>query len=166
MKKLIFTVSLACTLFMYSCIGSFGLTKKCYNWNQSMGDKWINELVFIGLSILPVYELCVFADAVVLNTIEFWTGSNPVASNTTVIDTENGKYIVESNENGYTISNGEETVQLFNENGVWFANQGDNVVELFKYVDNDHVCLNLGDRFEVVELSQEGVDNLRAELGR
>lgn len=165
MKKLIFTVSLACTLFMYSCIGSFGLTRKIYNWNQSMGDKWINEVVFFVLSF-DVYAISVFADAVLFNTIEFWTGNNPVASNTTVIDTENGKYIVESNENGYTISNGEETVQLFNENDVWFAAQGDNVVELFKYVDNDHVCLNLGDRFEVVELSQEGVDNLRAELGR
>lgn len=165
MKKLIFTVSLACTLFMYSCMGSFNLTKKIYNWNQSVGDKWINEVVFFVFSV-PVYGISVFADAVLFNSIEFWTGSNPIASNTTVIDTENGKYIVESNENGYTITNGEETVQLFNENDVWFAAQGDNVIELFKYVDNDHVCLNLGDRFEVVELSQEGVDNLRAELGR
>lgn len=165
MKKLIFTVSLACTLFMYSCMGSFNLTKKIYNWNQSVGDKWINEVVFF-VFYAPVYGISVFADAVLFNSIEFWTGSNPIASNTTVIDTENGKYIVESNENGYTITNGEETVQLFNENDVWFVAQGDNVVELFKYVDNDHVCLNLGDRFEVVELSQEGVDNLRAELGR
>lgn len=166
MKKLIFTISLACTLFMYSCIGSFNLTKKCYNWNQSIGDKWINELVFIGLTIIPVYEICLFADGVVLNTIEFWSGNNPVASNTTVIDTENGKYIVESNENGYTITNGEESAQLFNENDVWFVNQNGNVTELFEYVDDSHISLNLGDTSKVVELSQEGVDNLRAELGK
>lgn len=164
MKKLVLTIALACTLFMYSCIGSFGLTNKCYDWNNSIGDKWINELVFLALNIVPVYEITIFVDAVVLNSIEFWTGNNPVALKTDIINTENGIYLVESNNNGYTITKDEETVQLFNKNGIWYLNQNDHIVELFEYVDNDHICLNLGETSRVIELSQESVDNLRAEL--
>jgi hypothetical protein len=41
-------------------------------------SKWVKWLVFLGLSIIPVYELFVLADALVLNSVEFWTGSNPI----------------------------------------------------------------------------------------
>lgn len=60
------------------CFGSFSATRKLWGWNEDVGDKWINWLVFLGLSILPVYELFVLADVLVLNSVEFWTGSNPV----------------------------------------------------------------------------------------
>jgi hypothetical protein len=43
-----------------------------------VGDKWVNWLVFLGLSIIPVYQLFVLADVLVLNSLEFWTGRNPV----------------------------------------------------------------------------------------
>lgn len=165
MKKVFLTIALASTLFLSSCIGSFGLTNMYYNWNQSIGNKFINEIVFFATSCLvPVYGVCIFVDGVVLNSIEFWTGSNPVASKTEVINTENGKVLVQSNENGYTITKGEETVQLINENGIWYMDQNGQKVEMFRYVDDSHVCLNLGDATTVVELSQEGINNLRAEL--
>lgn len=166
MKKLFLSIALAATLFMSSCIGSFGLTGKLYDWNQSVGEKWVNELVFLGLNIIPVYDICVLADVIVINSIEFWTGSNPIASKTETINTENGKYIVEADQNGYTITNGDETVQFINENGVWYMNKGNQKVEMFQYVDNNHICLNLGETTKVVELSQAGVDNLRAELAK
>lgn len=66
-------------IFLSGCYGSFGLTKKVYNWNGSMGDKFVQEVVFLGLVIIPVYEVAGFVDVVILNLIEFWTGSNPVA---------------------------------------------------------------------------------------
>ena len=166
MKKVFLTIALAATLFLSSCIGSFNLTKKCYLWNQSIGDKWINELVFIGLNILPVYDICVFADVVVLNLIEFWTGNNPVSLQSGVVNTEKGEYLVEANENGYTITKGDETVQFINENGVWYMSNGTQKVEMFQYVDDTHVCLNLGETTTVVELSQAGVDNFRAQLAK
>lgn len=166
MKKVFLTIALAATLLLSSCIGSFRLTNKCYDWNTSIGDKWINELVFIGLNILPVYEITFLADGIVFNLIEFWTGSNPVSSKTEVINTENGKVLVQADENGYTITKGDETVQLINENNAWFINNGDQKVELFEYVDSNHICLNLGETTTVVELSQEGVNNLRAELAK
>jgi hypothetical protein len=36
--------------------------------------------VFLGMVILPVYELATLADVLVLNSIEFWTGNNPVTA--------------------------------------------------------------------------------------
>lgn len=164
MKKVFLSIALASTLLLSSCLGSFRLTNKCYTWNKSIGDKWINELVFIGLNIIPVYDICILADAVIFNSIEFWTGNNPVAKNTEVIDTDNGQYLVETNENGYTITKGEETVQLINENNVWYINQDNQKIELFQFVDDDHICMNLGNTKKVVELSQAGVDDLRATL--
>jgi hypothetical protein len=64
---------------LQGCYGSFNLTKKVYKWNGSLGDKWINSIVMIALTIVPVYSLAVAADAIVLNLVEFWTGSNPMA---------------------------------------------------------------------------------------
>ena len=60
--------------------GSFALTSKLHNWNGSVSDsKFVNELVFLGLCILPAYELCCLGDALIFNSIEFWGGNNPVA---------------------------------------------------------------------------------------
>lgn len=63
------------------CMGSWALTKKLYKWNESVtGNKYINNLIFWGLCFIPVYEICFgFIDLVILNTIEFWSGSNPMS---------------------------------------------------------------------------------------
>lgn len=67
-------------LSQQSCIGSFQLTKSLYDWNTSeVGGKWGQALVFFALVVIPVYELTLLADMVVLNTIEFWGGSNPLS---------------------------------------------------------------------------------------
>ena len=61
------------------CYGSFAATKKVYQWNGTVGDKWVNSIVMIGLNIIPVYGIAGGADILVLNTVEFWTGKNPLA---------------------------------------------------------------------------------------
>lgn len=44
--KLAATV-MVCGAFLFSsCIGSFGLHSKLLNWNQGIGNKFVNELVF------------------------------------------------------------------------------------------------------------------------
>ncbi len=63
---------------LVGCFGSFNLTRKLYTWNSKVGDKWINTVVFWVLNFIPVYGVCGAADFYILNTIEFWTGSNPV----------------------------------------------------------------------------------------
>lgn len=60
------------------CYGSFSLVTKVYKWNGTLGNKWVNEVAFIALNIVPVYSVASFIDAVILNSIEFWTGKNPM----------------------------------------------------------------------------------------
>lgn len=66
-----------------SCMGSFGLTRTLYGFNQNLtGSSVVNHLVFWALVfILPIYELAVLGDLFILNVIEFWTGTRLLASN-------------------------------------------------------------------------------------
>jgi hypothetical protein len=64
---------------LQGCYGNFSLVKKVYKWNGSLGNKWLNSIVMIALNIIPVYSFAGAIDAVILNLVEFWTGSNPLA---------------------------------------------------------------------------------------
>jgi len=66
---------------MAGCYGSFNLTKKVYEWNGQLGDRFLVQIGFWVLTWLPVYSIATTLDVVVLNLIEFWTGSNPMAMN-------------------------------------------------------------------------------------
>ncbi|HEX9779902.1 MAG TPA: DUF3332 domain-containing protein [bacterium] len=65
-------------LMMSGCYGPFLLTKKLHQWNGQVGDKWAQEIVFLVFAWLPVYGLATLGDAIVFNSIEFWTGNNPM----------------------------------------------------------------------------------------
>ena len=61
------------------CFGGFQLTRKVYQFNREVSpDKWVREVAFLAMAIFPVYGAATFLDAVVFNSVEFWTGSNPV----------------------------------------------------------------------------------------
>lgn len=72
-------MALAGSMMFTSCIGSFSLTNKLMDWNKTIGSKFVNELVFVAFWIVPVYEVSALADILVINSIEFWSGSNPIA---------------------------------------------------------------------------------------
>ena len=73
-------VFLGITLSKSGCIPSFQLTNTLYDWNQNaVGGKWGSELEFAAFVFIPVDAVALFADGIVLNSIEFWTGSNPLA---------------------------------------------------------------------------------------
>jgi hypothetical protein len=77
MKKTI-AVVLIVAFFTTGCTGSFNLTRKVYNFHRSQADKWSDELCFLVVALLPIYGFATLADAIVFNSIEFWTGKNPV----------------------------------------------------------------------------------------
>ena len=117
MKKLKIKVACALlggSLLFSSCIGSFALWNQLKDWNQGIGNKFVNELVFLAFNIIPVYGVAYFADVVVLNSIEFWSGSNPLADvgTTKTVKGENGEYLIRTNENGYSISKKGEDVSI------------------------------------------------------
>ena len=83
MKKRLIALSCAAMLFS-GCYGSYALFHKVHKFNGGIGDKWINSLVHFVFT--PVYGVSLFVDVLIINTIEFWTGSNPVASGDTYMD--------------------------------------------------------------------------------
>jgi hypothetical protein len=61
------------------CIGRFELTRKVYQFNREVDtNKWIQWLAFLVLNVVPVYSFAVLIDAIFANSVEFWTGDNPV----------------------------------------------------------------------------------------
>jgi len=69
------------SLQVSGCFGSFALTKKIYGFNQGVHEnKFVQWALFLGFTIIPVYGVGAMVDALVFNSVEFWTGSNPLAS--------------------------------------------------------------------------------------
>ena len=67
------------SVVLSGCYGSFELVKKVYAWNGSFESKFAKEAVFLGLNIIPVYGIASFVDGLIFNSVEFWTGNNPMA---------------------------------------------------------------------------------------
>jgi hypothetical protein len=61
------------------CFGKFAAFQKLRTWNEGLGNKWANWGVFLLLVIIPVYQLVWLGDVLIFNSVEFWTGSNPMA---------------------------------------------------------------------------------------
>jgi hypothetical protein len=82
MRKRMGVLALAVALAfgVQGCYGKFALTKKVHQFNGSMGNKFVNELMFLVMIIVPVYSIASLIDAVIINSIEFWSGKNPMAS--------------------------------------------------------------------------------------
>jgi len=79
MKKTLGSVLLASCLLSTSCIGPFNTFNNVTAWNSRVSDsKWVNELVYLGLWVVPVYEIVLTLDSLVFNSIEFWGGENPI----------------------------------------------------------------------------------------
>lgn len=142
MKKSKMTLAMAVILsgsiLLSSCIGSFGLFNNMLNWNEKVGNKFVNELVFLAFHIIPVYEICYLADILVINSIEFWSGNNPIASVGQIekVKGENGNYLVKRLQNGYSITKEGETTSLeltFDEKTqIWSAASEGNKADLIQ----------------------------------
>ncbi|HEX8825513.1 MAG TPA: DUF3332 domain-containing protein [Archangium sp.] len=69
------------SLHVSGCFGSFALTRKIHALNQGVHEsKFVQWALFLGLIIIPVYGVGSLVDALVFNSLEFWTGSNPLAN--------------------------------------------------------------------------------------
>ncbi len=70
-----------------ACFGPFNLTRSVYHWNSNIkgsgevNEKWMKEFVFLGMIIIPVYMFSALLDAFIFNSIQFWTGGNPIKAN-------------------------------------------------------------------------------------
>lgn len=166
MKKRSLPVALAIALsgsvLFTSCIGSFSLFNKLLAWNQTIDNKFVNELIFFALWVIPAYEVALLADVLVLNSIEFWSGENPVeAGIVKKVQGENGIYTVETLENGYHIENeaGNEMNLIYDKaTNTWNVVANGEETKLLKFIDDQSAIVYLPNGEEQnVELSTGGM---------
>lgn len=155
-------VALASSMLFTSCIGSFKLTNKVLSWNHQISNKFVNELVFVGLWILPVYEISAIADALIINSIEFWSGTNPIEAGTKTVTSDNERYLVAWDNTGYKITNettGEETRFNFDaDTNSWALATPEGDITILTFIDDTHVKVpTLDGSSTIVELSDNGV---------
>ncbi|MBK7383246.1 MAG: DUF3332 family protein [Flavobacteriales bacterium] len=70
----------ALSITQTGCFGEFALTRKAYDWHASIGNKFVRSLL-LWIPMGFVYGITAMVDTVVLNLIEFWSGSNPLSMN-------------------------------------------------------------------------------------
>ncbi len=76
MKKTLMGLALAAVIAA-GCTGPFPLTNELYQFHREK-ERWVDEALFLVFAVTPVYGTALIADAVLLNSIEFWTGENPL----------------------------------------------------------------------------------------
>ena len=164
MKKKSFT-SVACLLLsgsmLVSCVGSFRLFNKLATWNkQATGNKFLNELIFILIS--PAYAVCGVADVLVLNTIEFWSGKNPVRADigkTRQVEGSDGlMYAVKTLEDGYEITSPDGKISYFRydkKTDTWSVEGNGVSRELFKFNEDGTIHAYLPDG-RSMDVSRDG----------
>lgn len=157
---------MAGTVTLSSCIGSFGLFNKLLSWNQGISNKFVNELVFILIS--PAYAVCGVVDLFVLNTVEFWSGRNPVAKvgNVENVWGQDGKmYAVKTLKDGYEIKKPDGEIVMFVHNekdNSWAMLVDGKTTELFRFNEDGTVNATLSNgENKDVELSEAGMYSVR-----
>ncbi len=161
---------LAATFMMSSCIGSFQLTNKVLDWNENIGDKFVNEVVFVAFHLIPVYGVCQFADLLVFNSVEFWTGERLVASagERQMIKNSFGDDVeIKRLADGYMFSDGNSSMKVLYDsaNKTWKVETDTHSSDLIKFVDENNAQLFLanGEVMDVT-LDETGVEMARAHL--
>lgn len=169
MKKInlkVVSLLLCGTLMFTSCIGSYSLFNKYENWQCHMtGNKYINGIVGFVIQGI-VAPVCLTVDCLVLNTIEFWSGSNPLAENTQYVKGEDGRYYaVKTTKTGYEIKSpsGEVTYLIHDAKAdSWTMKQQGVVKEIFRFNADGTIRATLNDGQTItVTNDQAGLDQIR-----
>ena len=109
MKKVITCLLLTTSILFTSCIGSFSAFTKLRDWNETVTDNQFgNELIFIALWVVPVYQIATLGDLLIFNSIEFWGGDNPIAmkdgdSETRTIVSKGNTYEITATKNRFDV---------------------------------------------------------------
>ena len=177
MKKInlkVAVILLAGSCFYSSCIGSFSLFNKYAAWQRDMTDnKFVNAIV--GFLLMPIAgTISLAVDWLVLNTIEFWSGDNPMASNvgkTQKVMGQDGRiYAVKTLKNGYEVTAPDGIVTLFTYNKTensWSMSQNGQTREIFRFTeDGKSIRMDVNGQVREFALNEQGVmDAKQAAMG-
>lgn len=146
------SLALAAVL-LQGCYGNFNLTRKLYNWNGTVGDKYINSLVMWVMVILPIYGLAGFADFAIFNLIEFWTGSNPITmkpgeKEIRFVEKDGVRYMLTATPNRLDIARAEGDARASSlvfdpASRAWFAETGSGRVKVAEWADGEGRLMDL-----------------------
>jgi len=75
---MVLVVFLAAASFT-GCAGQFALFNRAVPFVGNLGGRWIGAVVYWIVGLPIVIPITLFLDGLIFNTIEFWTGSNPLA---------------------------------------------------------------------------------------
>jgi len=76
--KTTLTALCAAALLSTSCLGPCNAFQSTMSWNSRVTEnKYLNELIYIPAGF--VHGFAFFGDVLVFNSIEFWTGNNPIS---------------------------------------------------------------------------------------
>lgn len=90
----VMAAAVAGLLVLNGCYGPFYLVRKVHKFNGEVSsNKWVVEVAYLLMTWLPVYGLAGAADAILFNSLEFWTGDNPMAPKA-ALETLNTKRLV------------------------------------------------------------------------
>ena len=169
MKKVSFKVSallLAGTLMCSSCIGSFALFNGYEKWQCNMtSSKIVNGVV--GLILQPIVGgVCLTVDALILNTIEFWTGNNPLAQSTKeVIGSDGRQYAITTTKHGYDVKDANGLVARFTHDeatDAWSVTQNGVTRQLVRFMQDGRIQATLPSGATITIAQDEaGVQQLR-----
>ena len=168
MKKISLKVA-TCLLagcFMFSsCIGSYSLFNKFTSWELRMTkSKYLNAIIGFVIDIVCI-PVTLVVDSLVLNTIEFWSGENPLQANigkTQQVMGQDGKiYAVKTLKNGYEVTDPSGAVTLFTYNkkeNSWSMSQNGETKELFRFnPDGQSISTVLNGEQKDFTLNEQGV---------
>ncbi len=157
-KSLIRTIALLIIISFISlslpgCYGKFQLSRNLYKWNGQVGDKTANTVVMWIMVILPVYEIVGAVDFFILNTIEYWTGENPVnmsanESEIRVVNMDGVDYEITATQNRFDIRSMNEDKHIslvyHDESRSWFVqDDSGNITQIAQLDDVDQNLLHL-----------------------
>lgn len=147
-----------------SCfVGSFSCTNAMWQWNSTLTDnKFVNAIVAF---ILAPFEGMIggLVDPLIFNTIEFWTGSNPLSATQTVMGKDGMLYAVAPDSNGGYIVTCQQTGQqmqyLFDkESRTWSAAFDGMEVKLLQMVSQTEANVYMADGQQMnVSLDADGL---------
>jgi len=161
------------SLLYSSCIGSFSLFNSYAKWQRHMTDnKFVNAIV--GFILMPIVSpVCLFIDAVVLNTIEFWTGDNPmhasIGKTRQVMGSDGRYYAVTTLKDGYEIKAPTGELSYFKydkQQNIWSLEQNGKKTELFRF-NQDGTITTLADKDMQMTVTPDeaGLYQLRTAVG-
>ncbi|WDE96142.1 DUF3332 family protein [Lentisphaera profundi] len=84
-KKITYTFLAALTLC--GCMGHNGMTSNVVRFNlEATEHRWGREGWFLGLWLTLIYPVSIILDLLIFNSVEFWTGENPINGRSPLVD--------------------------------------------------------------------------------